>query len=137
LVEGLPRLLILLDYVRDLNTNQATSKPTAKREEITHLLLPDTSLMNETLAHVFQNERWASLNFDSKNVIYYRPGRFRRYHFEHLYTVDWNGLKKVKTGRFMTSNTSPHRKTKHYSEFANHEHWERLIDAYPISYYFP
>ena len=61
------------------------------------------------------------------------PGRSGNYHFEHLYTVDWNGLKKVKTGRFMAL----HRKTKHYSVFANHEHWERLIDAYPISYYFP
>lgn len=123
--------------MRDLNANVTTLKPAAKRENITHFLLPDTPLMNETLVHVCQHERWASINLDSENFIYYRPGRFQRYHFEHLYTVDWHGLKKVETTRFLRTNTASQSKTTVYTEFKNHAHWERLINAYPISYYFP
>jgi hypothetical protein len=110
---------------------------------ITHYLLPDTRLMNETLKYLFKQEERIKSNLHENNIIYYRPRQNTRYYFKHLYAVDWHGVNEEETVFFpysghntFANDESTTGQREHFKVFGEHMFWKKLVDNYPIAYYF-
>ena len=137
LIEGLPRLFLLLNHTYLNNPHDVNM-------EITHYLVPDTALMNETLKYIYKQKTWLKSNLNEENIIYYRPQQPHvRYYFEHLYTMDWNGINEEHIVYFPydaekgSEDFNEDDLLMDYTVFGEHLVWKRLANNYPIAYYFP